>query len=88
MKGLGNNFYTKALTDGLLSGKQAVIADGDLNVARTSGLQAVLDANAVASAVYTKTASGALLDALPGSMSRISYNASFVYPTLSNLSTK
>ena len=40
---LGNNFYTKVFTDALLSGKQAVVGDGDLTVARTSGLQSALD---------------------------------------------
>jgi len=35
---LGNSFYTKVFTDALLSGKQAVVGDGDLTIARTSGL--------------------------------------------------
>ena len=40
---LGNSFYTKVFTDALLSGKQAVVGDGDLTIARTSGLQTALD---------------------------------------------
>ena len=40
---LGNSFYTKVLTDALLSGKQATVGDGDLTIARTSGLQTTLD---------------------------------------------
>ena len=39
---LGTSFYTKALTDALLSGKQATVGDGDLTIARTSGLQTAL----------------------------------------------
>ena len=40
---LGNSFYTKVFTDALLYGKQAVVGDGVLTIARTSGLQTVLD---------------------------------------------
>ena len=40
---LGNSFYTKVFTDALLAGKQATVADGDLSIARTSGLQTALD---------------------------------------------
>ena len=87
MNNLGTSFYTRGLTDGLLSGKQAVIADGDLTVARTSGLQTSLTARANASDVYTKTASDALLDALPVSMTAISGHASMKHPSVSNVST-
>ena len=87
MNNLGNSFYTRALTDGLLSGKQAVIADGDLTVARTSGLQTSLTAKANVADVYTKTASDALLDALPVSMTAISGHASMEHPSVSNVST-
>ena len=84
VNGLGNNFYTKALTDGLLSGKQAVITDADLTIARTSGLQAALDVKAIASTVYTKTASDALLDALPVSFTNVANHASFGNPQLAD----
>ena len=40
---LGNSFYTKVFTDALLAGKQTTVADGDLTIARTSGLQSALD---------------------------------------------
>ena len=46
---LGNSFYTKILTDSLLSGKQATLGDGDLSIARTASLQATLDAKATVS---------------------------------------
>ena len=39
---IGNSFYNKTLTDALLSGKQATVGDGDLTIARTSGLQTAL----------------------------------------------
>ena len=45
VNGLGNSFYTKALTEELLSGKEAAIADGALTIARTNGLQAAIDTN-------------------------------------------
>ena len=38
-----NSFYVKSQVDALLSGKQAVVGDGDLTIARTSGLQTALD---------------------------------------------
>lgn len=50
---LGNSFYTKALTDALLSSKQATIGDGDLTIARTASLQAVLDVKAIGSDMTT-----------------------------------
>ena len=54
---IGNSFYTKSLTDALLSGKQATIGDGDLTVARTNGLQSAIDAK---QATITGTFSNAL----------------------------
>ena len=86
MNNLGNSFYTRLLTDGLLGGKEDTIADGGLTVARTSGLQAALDAKAVAANVYTKTASDALVDAVPVSM--LSNYATMIHPGVSNSSTK
>ena len=41
---IGTSFYTKTLTDALLSGKEPILSDGDLTIARTSGLQSALDA--------------------------------------------
>ena len=50
---LGNSFYTKILTDSLLSGKQATLGDGDLSISRTASLQATLDAKATGSDLTT-----------------------------------
>ena len=80
MNNLGTSFYTRALTDGLLSGKENSIGDGGLTVARTSGLQAALDAKAVATNVYTKAASDALVDAVPVSM--LSNYATMIHPSV------
>ena len=41
---IGNSFYTKTLTDALLSAKAPVITDASLTIARTAGLQAAIDA--------------------------------------------
>ena len=50
---LGNIFYTKPLTDGLLAGKQNVIGAGGLSIDRTASLQATLDSKAVGSELVT-----------------------------------
>ena len=50
---LGNSFYTKALTDGLLTAKQNVIGAGGLSIDRTASLQATLDSKAVGSELVT-----------------------------------
>ena len=48
INGLANSFYTKPLTDGLLSAKQDVIAAGGLSIDQVSSLQATLDAKQAA----------------------------------------
>ena len=50
---LGNSYYTKVLTDGLLTSRQNVIGDGDLSIVRTASLQAVLDSKATGSELVT-----------------------------------
>jgi len=50
---LGNSYYTKVLTDGLLTSKQAVIGAGDLSIDRTASLQAALDSKAIGSELVT-----------------------------------
>ena len=40
---LGNSFYTKALTDGLLTAKQNVVGAAGLDIDRIALLQATLD---------------------------------------------
>ena len=52
-KAVASVTYTKGEVDTLLTGKQATIADGDLTIARTSGLQVALDAKATTSALTT-----------------------------------
>ena len=49
----GNSFYTKVLTDGLLTAKQNVIGAGDLTIDRTATLQATLDSKAAGSELVT-----------------------------------
>ena len=57
MNNLGNSLYNKTLTDGLLSGEQAVSGDNDLTIARASGLTTELAAkqDAIAGAQFSNT---------------------------------
>ena len=50
---LANKATTAALTSGL-AGKQDTIADGDLTIAKTSGLQSALDSKASTAALTSK----------------------------------
>ena len=57
VNGLGSSFYTKTLTDAILSDKQATITDGSLSILKTSGLQTVIDQKQpiISTATFTRT---------------------------------
>jgi hypothetical protein len=57
---IDTNIYTKTQSDNLINAKQNIINDGDLTIAKTNGLQTLLDGKVDDSQVLTDVPSGAL----------------------------